>query len=194
MARAQDSDVLALGEMGIGNTTAAAALSACLLGLDAEAVVGRGTGVGDATLARKREVVTRALAQHRTDDPGEALRRLGGYEIAAMVGAIEAAARAGKLVVLDGFITTAAALVALRRNPSVARVLLAGHVSAEAAHRTLLSRLGLPPLLDLEMRLGEGSGAVLALSLVHSAALLMQEVRTFEEANMERPLDPRGRD
>ena len=111
--------------------------------------------------------------------------------MAALVGAIDAAAREGKLIVLDGFITGVAALVACERNPRVRKHLVAGHVSAERAHRRLLERLGLRPLFDLDLRLGEGSGAVLALSLVQSAARLMSEMRTFEEANLERPTDPR---
>jgi nicotinate-nucleotide--dimethylbenzimidazole phosphoribosyltransferase len=109
----------------------------------------------------------------------------------ALVGALEAAAQSGRLVVLDGFITGVAALVALERQPSLRRHLLAGHVSAEAAHAALLERLELRPLLDLGLRLGEGSGAVLAISLLDSAARLMREMRTFAEANLERPSDPR---
>ena len=189
--RAGDSDVVALGEMGIGNTTASAAVLAAICGLSAEEVVGSGSNVSSATLMRKREVVRRALEQPAAQNATDALRRFGGLEMAALVGAIEAAARARKLIVLDGFITGVAALVARERDADVMESLVAGHVSAERAHRYVLERLGLRPLLDLELRLGEGSGAVLALSLIESAARLMREMRTFEEANLERPSDPR---
>jgi nicotinate-nucleotide--dimethylbenzimidazole phosphoribosyltransferase len=191
VARAAESDVIGLGEMGIGNTTASAALLASLTGESAEQVVGRGTGVSDATLARKRAVVRQGLARHAPADASEALRCFGGFEMAALVGALEAAARRGRLIVLDGFITGVAALVAVERQPAVRRYLVAGHVSAEAAHARVLERLGLRPLLDLDLRLGEGSGAVLAISLFDSAARLMREMRTFAEANLERALDPR---
>jgi nicotinate-nucleotide--dimethylbenzimidazole phosphoribosyltransferase len=197
--RAGASEVIGLGEMGIGNTTASAALLAALTGQSAEQVVGRGTGISDATLARKRAVVELALHRHATGDANEALRCFGGFEIVALVGALEAALRRRRLVVLDGFITGVAALAALQRTPELrlavaAGQLLAGHVSAEAAHAGLLARLGLRPLLDLGLRLGEGSGAVLGISLVQSAARLMREMRTFQEANLVRPTDPRDTD
>jgi nicotinate-nucleotide--dimethylbenzimidazole phosphoribosyltransferase len=191
VTRASESEVIGLGEMGIGNTTASAALLAALTGASAQDVVGRGTGISDATLARKRAVVQHAVSRHAPVDASAALRCLGGYEIAALVGAIEAAAERGCLVVLDGFITGVAALVALARRPELGRNLLASHQSAEPAHALVLQRLGLRPLLDLGLRLGEGSGAVLALSLLDSSARLMREMRTFTEANLERPLDPR---
>jgi len=136
-------------------------------------------------------VVRAALAAHAPSDATDALCCLGGFEIAALVGAIEAAARSRRLVVLDGFITGVAALVARERNGDVMQHLVAGHASAERAHHRLLALLGLRPLLDLDLRLGEGSGAVLGLSLVQSAVRLMREMRTFEEANLTRPLDPR---
>ena len=185
-------DVLLVGEMGIGNTTSSAMVMASVAGLDADAVVGRGTGVSDEALARKRDVVARGLAKHATRDALEALRRLGGYEIAALVGAIEAASEARVPVVLDGFITCVAALVAVSIDPSVKDVLIASHVGAERAHRALLALLDLEPLLDLGLRLGEGSGAVLALPLLRAATSLFADVRTFEETNIVRPLDPRG--
>jgi nicotinate-nucleotide--dimethylbenzimidazole phosphoribosyltransferase len=191
VAQVPDSEAIGLGEMGIGNTTAAAAIMAAITGLGADDVVGLGTGVTSATLERKRDVVRAALCAHEPLDATDALCRLGGFEIAALVGAIEAAARGGRLVVLDGFITGVAALVARERSPHVMRHLVAGHVSAEGAHGPLLALLELRPLLDLDLRLGEGSGAVLGLSLVQSAVRLMREMRTFEEANLVRPLDPR---
>jgi nicotinate-nucleotide--dimethylbenzimidazole phosphoribosyltransferase len=188
----QTAEVIGLGEMGIGNTTAAAAVLAAVTGRSPEEIVGRGTGISDAALERKRETIRRGLALHQPRTPTEALACLGGLEMAALVGAIEAAARSRRLIVLDGFITGVAALVAREREPSVAHCLVAGHSSAERAHRSVLDDLGLRPLLDLDLRLGEGSGAVLAISLIQSGARLMREMRTFEEANIERPLDPRN--
>ncbi|MET0342969.1 MAG: nicotinate-nucleotide--dimethylbenzimidazole phosphoribosyltransferase [Polyangiales bacterium] len=182
-------EVLMVGEVGIGNTTSAAALTSALLGLPVEATVGRGTGVDDAGLARKREVVTRALALHAAEPrtPEDLLARLGGYEIAALAGAIEAAARRGALVLLDGMTTTVAALVAVRREPAVASYLVAAHESPEPAHARLLEALDLTPLLSMQMRLGEGSGALLALGPLRAGCAVMREVRTYAEANIARP-------
>ncbi|HEX5660318.1 MAG TPA: nicotinate-nucleotide--dimethylbenzimidazole phosphoribosyltransferase [Polyangiales bacterium] len=180
--------VLALGEVGIGNSTSAAALAAALLSLTADEATGRGTGLDDAGLASKREVVARALSLHAgTRDPSELLRRLGGYEIAALVGAIEAAAERRALVVLDGLITSVAALIATRRTPALTSYLVASHGGVEPAHRAALMALELRPLLNLELRLGEGSGATLAVGLVRASCALMSEVRTYREANIERP-------
>ncbi len=190
-----DLDVLAVGEMGIGNSTAAAAMCAALLEASVDDVVGLGTGVGSTTLDRKRRVVADALAAHAPalDTPDGVLRCLGGYEIAALVGALEAAADRGAVVVLDGFITGAAALCAVRRTPSVRDHLVAGHMSAEPGHEAMLGALGLRPLLDLEMRLGEGSGATLAIKLVDAACRVMSDMATFTEAGMEHPLEEGGR-
>ncbi|HVZ32380.1 MAG TPA: nicotinate-nucleotide--dimethylbenzimidazole phosphoribosyltransferase, partial [Polyangiaceae bacterium] len=191
VATCPESDVMALGEMGIGNTTASAAVLAALTGDPVENLVGRGTGIGNATLERKREAVRRGLELHAPANPLEALRCLGGLEMAALVGAMLSAAECRRLIVLDGFITGVAALVAQSLQPGLRRCLVAGHRSAEPAHARVLELLELRPLLDLDLRLGEGSGAVLGLSLVDSAARLMREMRTFAEANIERPLDPR---
>ena len=185
-----DCDLLAVGEMGIGNSTAAAALVCATLGLEPEAIVGRGTGVGDATWSRKVDVVRRGLALHRGLDP---LQALGGYEIAALVGLIDEAALRGVPVVLDGFITGAAAIVAVARRPAVRDALIAGHRSAESGHAAVLDALGLMPLLDLAMRLGEGSGAALAISLVEAACRTLSEMRTFDEAGIQDAVDPAGR-
>jgi nicotinate-nucleotide--dimethylbenzimidazole phosphoribosyltransferase len=182
-------DVLAVGEMGIGNSTSAAALAASLLELTPEQVTGRGTGIDPTRLAHKREVIARALALHATTDPNEALARLGGFELAALVGAIEAGCERGALVLLDGVITAVAALVAARRNRRVVAHLVAAHQSAEPAHPLVLRELGLNPLLKLDMSLGEGSGAVLAVGLVRAACATMHEVRTYKEANLEHPDD-----
>jgi nicotinate-nucleotide--dimethylbenzimidazole phosphoribosyltransferase len=180
-------DVLLLGEMGIGNSTSAAALAASLLSLPPEQAIGPGTGVNEEGRARKLRAVERALALHLERDPDALLRCLGGLEIAALVGAIEAAAARRALVLLDGFITGVAGLLAVRRSPAVGSFLVAAHLSAEPGHAPVLSALGLRPLFALDMRLGEGSGAVLAMGLVRAACRVMREVRTFEEANIERP-------
>ena len=182
-------EVLAVGEMGIGNSTSAAALIASLMGLSAERVTGRGTGIDSDRLAHKQRVISRALSLHATTDPSEALARLGGFELAALVGAIEAACERRALVLLDGVITAAAALVAARRNPAVLPHLVAAHQSAEPAHPIVLEELGLTPLLKLDMYLGEGSGAVLAVGLLRAACAMMREVRTYREANLEHPED-----
>jgi len=159
-------------------------------------VAGDVDAAGEPHVPVTRDVVERALLRHAPRDVNEALRCFGGFEIVALVGALETALRRRRLVVLDGFITGVAALAALQRTPELESAfsqgqLLAGHVSAEAAHAGLLARLGLRPLFDLDLRLGEGSGAVLGISLVQSAARLMREMRTFREANLERPTDPR---
>ncbi len=179
-------DLVIPGEMGIGNTTAAAALAAALWGGSAEAWVGRGTGVDDAGLARKAQVVAAGLACHRgaLDDPLEALRRLGGREIAAIVGAI-AAARARRIpVLLDGFIVCAAAGVLLRVHPGALAHCQAGHLSAEGAHGQLLDLLGLAPLLSLGMRLGEGSGGALALGVLRGALACHAGMASFAQAGV----------
>ncbi len=185
---AAQSDLLVLGEIGIGNTTAASALLAALTALSPAAVCGRGTGLDAQGLERKRELVAAALATNAPDasDPLECLRRLGGLELAAIAGALVAAAAARRPVVLDGFATGVAALAACRAEPALRDYLIAGHRSAEPAHERVLVELGLEPLLDLRLRLGEGSGAALALPLIGLAARLHAEMRRFDEAGVER--------
>lgn len=185
-------DVIAVGEVGIGNTTSAAALFALLTGATADEAVGRGTGVGDATMARKADAVHRALERTGATDAIGKLAAAGGYEIAALAGTILAAAARRVPVVLDGFITGVAALVAVELAPAARGHLIASHRSAERAHTAVLDALGLAPLLELDLRLGEGTGAVLALPLVEAACALLRDVRTFREAGIEEPLDPRG--
>ncbi len=182
-------DALAVGEMGIGNTTVAAALCLALFGGTAEDWTGPGTGVAGAALDRKREVVAAAVARHRPEagDPFDVLRRLGGLEFAAMAGAI-LAARMGRVpVVLDGFSAGAAAAVLYAADPRALDHCVAGHVSAEPGHRRLLERLGMRPLLDLGMRLGEASGATLALMLLKAAAACHNDMATFAEAGVSGP-------
>ena len=178
--------IVAVGDMGIGNTTAASALCAALLPAEPEAVCGRGTGIDDEALARKVEVVRLALAANRPDpsDPVGVLAALGGHEIAVLVGVCLAAAAEGAVVLLDGFVTGAAALVAVRLAPHAAGRMVASHRSPEPGHALVLADLGLRPLLDLGLRLGEGSGAALALPLVGAAAAVLADMATFETAGV----------
>src|SRR5215207_6939872 len=171
-AIAGGTDLLAVGEMGIGNTTVAAAIYAALYGGAPEAWVGRGTGVDDAGYARKLEAVTDALARHagHLDEPLEVLRRLGGRDVAAIAGAIVAARLQRIPLVLDGYVATTAAAVLHALEPAAIDHCVAGHLSAEGAHQAVLDRLGKIPLLALGMRLGEGSGAALAVALIRAAA------------------------
>jgi nicotinate-nucleotide--dimethylbenzimidazole phosphoribosyltransferase len=180
------ADVLVTGEMGIGNTTAAAALAAALFGGDPRAWVGRGTGVDDAGLARKADAVARGLALHadRLADPLEVLRCLGGRELAAMAGAIARARVERVPVVLDGFICTASAAVLEKAVAGSLDHCIAGHVSAEGGHGPLLAALGKEPLLNLGLRLGEGSGAALALGVVKGALACHSGMATFAEAGV----------
>ena len=182
-------DALAIGEMGIANTTVAAALCMGLFGGDAAAWTDPGTGLVGAALEAKREVVAAAVARHRpgAPDPFELLRRLGGLEFAAMTGAI-LAARMGRVpVVLDGFCVGAAAAVLYAADPRALDHCVAGHVSAEPGHRLLLERIGKKPLLDLGMRLGEASGATLALSILKAAAACHAGMATFADAGVSGP-------
>jgi nicotinate-nucleotide--dimethylbenzimidazole phosphoribosyltransferase len=186
-AAADGVDLLIAGEMGIGNTTPAACLTAALCGLDAAAVVGRGTGVDDAGLQRKRAVIDRALARHAdaaAGDPVELLRRLGGGELAVICGLALGAGEHGLGLICDGVIATAAIAVAVELAPDLRDRLLAGHRSVEPAHEHLLSRLGLRPLVELDLRLGEGSGAATALLVVNAACALHDGMATFAEAGV----------
>jgi len=178
------TDLLAVGEMGIGNTTAAAAICHALFGGAASDWTGRGTGVDDAQMRVKIEVVEKGVAANASDDPLEVLRRLGGREIAAMAGAILAARLARAPVILDGYVCAAAAAVLHRAAPGALDHCLAGHVSAEAAHRNLLERLGKRPLLDLGMRLGEASGAAVAVALARAALACHTGMATFAQAGV----------
>ncbi|GJD78565.1 nicotinate-nucleotide--dimethylbenzimidazole phosphoribosyltransferase [Methylobacterium gregans] len=183
---AAGTDCLGIGEMGIGNTTIAAAIYAALFGAEPAHWVGRGTGVDAAGYARKVAVVETALAHHagHLSDPLEVLRRLGGREIAAMAGAILAARLQRVPVVIDGYVSTAAAAVLHALDPSALDHCLAGHVSAEGAHEEVLERLGLKPLLALGMRLGEGSGAALAIGLLKGALACHRDMATFAQAGV----------
>jgi nicotinate-nucleotide--dimethylbenzimidazole phosphoribosyltransferase len=178
--------IVALGEMGIANSTVAATLAAALLGVEPARVCGRGTGVDDEGLERKRRVVEAALAANPVDrdDPLAALAALGGRELAFLCGVALGAAAQRMVVLLDGFISSVAALVAARIEPAAADAMIAGHLSPEPGHRLVLDALGLEPLLDLRLRLGEGSGAALALPLLDAALAILDEMATFASAGV----------
>jgi nicotinate-nucleotide--dimethylbenzimidazole phosphoribosyltransferase len=183
---ARGTRCLLTGDMGIANTTPAAALIAAFAGAAPADVTGRGTGIDDATLARKVGVVARALARHRPDpaDPLGVLAAVGGFEHAALAGYVLGAAAARVPVVLDGVIACAAALVARALAPDSATAMIAGHRSLEPGASVALDTLGLAPLVDLRMRLGEGSGAVLALPIVQGAVRVLRDVATFDAAGV----------
>lgn len=180
-----DTRLLILGEMGIGNTTPAAAIAARLLDVDGDVMVGPGTGVSGEALQRKRQVVQRALARC-TDavEPIEALRRLGGRDLAALVSAMGRSAERGIPLVIDGFIVSAAALVAVRCSPAMREWMWFGHRSAEPGHQRILDALGAAPILDADLRLGEASGALTAVPLIDLAVALHNDMATFGEAGV----------
>jgi nicotinate-nucleotide--dimethylbenzimidazole phosphoribosyltransferase len=179
-------DAVALGEMGIANTTAASCLAAVLAGAPVERVTGRGTGLDDAQLAAKRAVVARALRVNAPDpdDALDALAKVGGLEIAGLAGVALAAAARRVVIVVDGFISAAAALVAARLAPRCAGYMVAAHESVEPGHRVVLDALRLEPLLNLRLRLGEGTGAALAFSILEAACRAHREMATFAEAGV----------
>jgi len=187
-AAADGMRTLGMGEMGIGNTTPATALYCALFGLEPLAVAGPGAGLPPEGVRRKAEVVARGLERHRetvaSGDPLEILACLGGYEIAALVGLAVGAARHRLLLLVDGFISTAAYAVAWKLCPPVAHCAVFAHVSAEPGHRAALEAMGARPLLDLDMRLGEGTGGALSLMLARSAAAIYNDMATFAEAGV----------
>jgi len=178
--------LIGTGEMGIGNTTASSAIAAVMTGRSVAEVTGRGTGIDDAGHAHKIDVIQRALAFHRLDsaDAMEVLAKVGGLEIGGLAGLMLGAAAARIPVVLDGFIAGAAALIAVRLQPRCKDYLIASHQSVERGHRAILDHLGLKPLLDLDLRLGEGTGACLGMSLVCAAIKILMEMATFDEAGV----------
>jgi len=188
---AQGADIVLFGDMGIGNTTSAAAVAAALLARSPGELVGAGTGLDVAGVARKSEVLARAFGRHglprRDASPVDVLAAVGGLEIAALAGATIAAAQARIPVLVDGFIVTSAVLAAVRLNPSCWPWLLFSHRSAEKGHRIVLDALAADPILDLGLRLGEGSGAAVALAVVRLACSLHNGMATFEEAAVSGP-------
>lgn len=180
------SNVLAFGEMGIGNTSAASCLMSVLCDMPIAQCVGRGTGVDDAGLAKKTAVLEQALQVHQLDKPAamQALATFGGFEIAMMAGAMLGAAQQGAVLLIDGFIATAALLVASRMQPDILHYCVFAHCSGEAGHRQLLEHLGAEPILDAGLRLGEGTGAVLAYPMVQAAVNFLNEMASFESAGV----------
>jgi nicotinate-nucleotide--dimethylbenzimidazole phosphoribosyltransferase len=180
-------NALLLGEMGIGNSSSAALLLARLGALHLDDCIGIGTGLDAVGLARKREVLGEVLALHAAAAaPLEALAAFGGFEIATLVGAVLQAAEERRVIVVDGFIASSAVLVAQALQPMVVQRCVAAHCSAEPGHVLLLARLGLDPLLNLELRLGEGSGGALAWPLLESACRILREMASFEAAGVSR--------
>jgi nicotinate-nucleotide--dimethylbenzimidazole phosphoribosyltransferase len=184
--RLQGLDLVAAGEMGIANTTAASAVVAALVGVHPETVTGHGTGIDDAAWRRKVDVISQAIERHAPDrsDPIDVLARVGGFEIAGIAGIVLGAARARIPLVLDGFIASAGALAAVRLCPAVREYLIPSHRSVERGHQVIFNELGLEPLFDLKMRLGEGTGAALAMQMVEAAACILDEMATFGEAGV----------
>ncbi|MBM2824478.1 MAG: nicotinate-nucleotide--dimethylbenzimidazole phosphoribosyltransferase [Dehalococcoidales bacterium] len=189
---AKGLDIVGTGDMGIGNTTASSAICAVMTGRSVAEVTGRGTGIADAQLKHKIAVIERALSVNHPDpkQPLEVLAKVGGFEIAGLVGVILAAAAHRLPVVIDGFISGAAALVAVALSPPVKDYLIAAHVSAEPGHRLLLESLGLKPFLDLGMRLGEGTGGALGIFLAETAARILADMATFAEAGVSERSEP----
>jgi nicotinate-nucleotide--dimethylbenzimidazole phosphoribosyltransferase len=188
-ASAKGQHIVAIGEMGIGNTTAASAITAALTGESIGTVTGRGAGLDDVGRNRKLHVVKRSIRRHfgasaSNSEPLEILRCVGGLEIAAMTGFIFGAAAARMAIVCDGFISTAAAAIAYALAPHIADYMIAGHCSEEPGHRHLLRYIGVEPILNLGMRLGEGTGAVLAMPVIESACHLFSEMATFSSAGV----------
>jgi nicotinate-nucleotide--dimethylbenzimidazole phosphoribosyltransferase len=183
---AKGLDIVGSGDMGIGNTAASSAICAVMMGKPVAEVTGRGTGIDDKQLAHKIEVIDRALAVNHPDpeQPLEVLAKVGGFEIGGLVGVMLAATAHRIPVVIDGFISGAAALIASALSPGLKDFLIAAHVSAETGHPLLLEHLGLKPLLNLGMRLGEGTGAALGIFLTEAAARILAEMSTFAEAGV----------
>ncbi len=179
-------DLIATGEMGIGNTTPSSAIISVMTGLSVAKVTGRGTGLDDAGINRKIRVIENAIALNRPDPENalDVLSKVGGLEIAGLAGVMIAAASRRIPVVVDGFISSAAAMIAVGLVPDVRNYLLSGHQSVEIGHQAMLRHLGLTPLIDLDLRLGEGTGAVLAFHLVEAASRILREMATFAEAGV----------
>ncbi len=186
--RKRGVDIIATGDMGIANTTASAAVICALTGLPPEAIAGRGTGLDERRLQEKISVIGRALDVNRPDpaDPLDVLATVGGFEIGGICGWILGGAAGGVPVIVDGFISTAAAMLAVAMEPKTKGYLFAGHLSEEKGHRIALEHLGLEPLLDLKMRLGEGTGAALAMPIIEAGMKILAQMATFEEAGVSR--------
>jgi nicotinate-nucleotide--dimethylbenzimidazole phosphoribosyltransferase len=184
---AQDGvDIIGTGDMGIGNTTASSAIIAAFSGLPVQDLTSRGTGINDTMLKAKVVTIEKALVLHKPDpqDPLDILSKVGGYEIAGIAGLVIGAAASGIMVVIDGFISTAGALIAYEMQPVITQYLVAAHESVEKGHKVMLERMRLKPLLNLDLRLGEGTGAALGISLVEAGVKVLAEMHTFAEAGV----------
>ena len=179
-------DIAGIGEMGIGNTASASAISAVITGNPVKELTGRGTGIDDKTYSRKIEIIEKAIALNKPQakDALDVLSKVGGFEIGGLVGVALAAASKRVPVVMDGFISTCAALLAYVIEPKVKDYLIASHCSVEKGHKAILEYLGLKPILDLSLRLGEGTGAALAMNIVEAAVKVLNEMATFESAGV----------
>ncbi|MFW6081319.1 MAG: nicotinate-nucleotide--dimethylbenzimidazole phosphoribosyltransferase [Desulfosalsimonas sp.] len=179
-------DLLGTGDMGIGNTTPSSAVIAAFSGLEPEKLTGRGTGLDDEAFAHKVRVITDALELHRPDpsDPVDVLAKVGGFEIGGLAGLVLGAAALGIPVVCDGLIATAGALIACEMAPAAKSYLFTSHRSLEAGHRFMIERLGVDPLLDLRLRLGEGTGAALAMEIIDASTRVLADIRTFDEVRI----------
>ena len=186
LAMATEADALGIGEMGIGNTTTSSAVLSVLLSLPVEEVTGRGGGVTDEAFAKKKQVILTAIAQNRPNpqDPVDVLARVGGFDLAAMCGAFLGAAASHRPVVIDGFISAAAALCAVRMCPAVRYYLVSSHASFEIGYEKAMEAMGLRPMLLLGMRLGEGSGCPLAFQILKGACAVMNDMATFDQAGI----------
>jgi len=177
-------DILGIGDMGIGNTTPSSAIIAAFSGCNVREVTGRGTGINDETFNRKVKVIEKGISINAPDpeDPIDVLSKVGGFEIGGLAGCVLAAAAYRVPVVIDGFISTAGALIATEMAPTAKEYIIASHISQEVGHRLMLERMGLKPLLDLHLRLGEGTGAALGMSLVEAGVKILKEMATFADA------------
>jgi len=184
------ADIVGTGEMGIGNTTPSSAILSVFTGLPALEVTGRGTGIDNGALRKKAEVIESGIKLNRPDpeDPVDVLAKVGGFEIGGIAGLIIGCAFHRIPVVVDGFISTAGALIAVALNPAINEYLFCSHLSSEAGHRQMLERLGQKPILDLDMRLGEGTGAAIAMSIIEAAVKIMTGMATFESAGVDKAL------
>lgn len=185
------ANLVATGDMGIGNTTASTAVLAAFTGLELEAITGRGTGISDEIMKSKTDVIRKALIvnEPNSGDPIDVLSKVGGFEIGGLAGVILGSAKNRVPIVIDGFISGAAALTAAKIAPDSIDYMIASHISEEPGHGFILRELGLTPMLHLKMRLGEGTGAVLAMSIVEAAAKIIDQMATFEEANVSKQMD-----
>lgn len=181
-------DIIGTGEMGIGNTTPSSAILSVLTGISPQDITGRGTGVDDKQLLNKVEVIKKAIAVNRPDpfDPIDVLAKVGGYEIGAIAGLIMGGAYRRVPVIVDGFISTAGAIIATAMNPVISEYIFYSHLSAERGHKRMLKHLGQEPILSLDMRLGEGTGGAIAMSIIEGAVKIMNEMATFEAACVDR--------